>query len=406
MKVKKSATAVIFVSVLSCFLVNCRSTDDTRENDSEKAHVFVLTGSSEDSQNTYILPYANLMTDSTGSERQQINISKKWANEQWIIQSGSTFFNIDPDQNKLLKLEFSQNKLNRTGEIPFSLFKRINWYQWLGGDTLLIGGNGPENTTQDYALIDTGKMSMIRSGVFDVPAPPENRQVYSCSGIIRDGKFYLGYSIIDPEGSGNGQYANDTAYLASMDYPSFSNVKLSKDSRSTFPGGGRAGNGTYFVENGDIYILTSPVDWNGFNYNKPTGFFRIKKGEDTFDKNYFFNVSALLNGDDPDALIYLGNGKAIVRNARHKDVKQWSDWSKEITQYVVLDVNRQTAKILDLPPFVISPGGYAENGKAFLPVQTEAAGTRIYEYDAATDELTKGIQIKGIQKFGKIYKVR
>lgn len=351
------------------------------------------------------MSFSNLMNDSVGSQKKRISINKKWGNEQWIIQRGKTFFHIDSEAKKLLKLELTSENLNITGEIPFSLFKRLNWYQWLEGDTLLIGGNGPASITQEYALIDTKKMTLIKSGVFEVPAPPKNREVYTCLGIIRDEKFFLGYSLIDPAGIDNGIYATDTAYLASMDYPSFTNVKLTSDTRSTFPGSGRAGNGGSFVHDGVIYILTSPIDWNGQNSNKPTGFYRIKKGEETFDKDYFFNVSALVDNDDPDALIYLGEGKAIVRNCQRKTVKQWIDWSNEITQYVVLDVVNQTVKTLDLPLFAVSPGGYAENGKAYLPVQTKAEGLQIYEYDAATDKLTKGIKVNGLEKFGKIYKV-
>jgi len=132
----------------------------------------------------------------------------------------------------------------------------------------------------------------------------------------------------------------------------------------------------------------------------PSGFFRIKDGDTKLDPDYFFNVSALRNGDNQVGVQYLGNGKALLMSAHDaaNNVKNRDDWwYAAMWEYLIVDVTTQKViKKLDFPLVANSRSAIVDNGKAYIAVNDpKADAIYIWEYDPANDKLTRGAKIKG-----------
>lgn len=400
-KLAKNAT-IGLLSVLS--LVSCSKKDDDKGTENpEGSSAFTIYGATASPISEYMLNVSDLGSGTITSIGNGIEMTGKLNNSMWTIRKGNTFYALNRQTKVFSKLVLENNTFKMVKEIPFTQLAYLCWNQWVDENTLLIGGGSPDGLTIAYTVINTETLTITKSGTLPVAAPAAGLKVTPCSGILKDGKLYLGYTYTDDNYT-NEVYAIDKAYLAVMDYPSLANVTLSEDTRSTFPGSGRVGLEAQFVYNNDIYILTSPVAWNGDNKHKPTGFYKIKNGETTFDSAYFFDLSAKLNNNDPDGMMYLGNGKAIVRNYKDEFVTTWDDWGKPIVEYWYLDVVAQTTTKINVPLFYggATTYGYAD-GKVYLPVRTDADGLNIYVYDPATNTVTKGAKVNGLHDIQAIY---
>ncbi|MEJ5053219.1 hypothetical protein [Sphingobacterium sp. MYb382] len=72
-------------------------------------------------------------------------------------------------------------------------------------------------------------------------------------------------------------------------------------------------------------------------------------------------------------------------------------WYASMWQYIVVDVNTQkVVHKLEFPLLGNSRSAVVHQGKAYIAVNdTKADGVYIWEYDSATNKLTKGAKIDG-----------
>ncbi|WP_165940071.1 DUF4374 domain-containing protein [Dyadobacter psychrotolerans] len=401
---KFSISAAIFLAAVYGMSA-CKSDSESGPDVEPEVSNYVLYGATGTPAANYMLRTKNLATGTISSVGNGIELTGKLRDMRWVIRKNREFYNLDDAAKKLSKYKLEDNAFTTVSEIPFTHFTYLIWSQWLDDNTLLLGGNSEDGQTTKYVIVNTATFTITKTGDFALPKPTKGKMITACAGIIKDAKLHLTYSYTDDEYT-NGSYSSDTSYLAVMDYPSLANLKLSKDTRSAFPGTARAGAESAFVYNNDIYIVTSPIAWNGDNTVKPTGIYRIKNGETTFDKDYFFNLSKLSNNNDPDGLLYLGDGKIFARNYRDENVTTWADWSKPIVEYMFIDLAKQTIKKMDLPLSYGASTTYVyENNKIYFQVKTDADGVYIYEYNVAADKLTKGLKVDGLSTVTGLFKL-
>lgn len=401
---KKISFSAAFSLAVICGLSSCSDNDSDATVEPEVSN-YVLYGATGTPAANYMLRTSNLAAGAITSVGNGIELTGKLRDMRWVIRKNRDFYNLDEAGKKLSKFKLEDNAFTTVAEIPFTHFTYLIWSQWLDDTTLLLGGNAEDGQTTKYVIVNTTTFTITSSGTFAIPAPAPGKMLTACAGIIKDGKLHLTYSYTDDLYS-NGSYSSDTSFLAVMDYPALTNVKLSQDTRSAFPGTARAGAESAFVYNNDIYIVTSPIAWNGDNTTKPTGIYRIKNGETTFDKDYFFNLSTLVNNNDPDGLLYLGDGKIFARNYKDENVTTWADWSKPIVEYMFIDLPSKTIKKMNLPLSYGASTTYVyENNKIYFQVKTDADGIYIYEYDVAADKLSKGLKVDGLSSVTGLFKL-
>lgn len=403
--IRKTTVSIAMSMAVIYGLGACKSENDTEEVVQPEVSNYVIYGASGTPAADYMLRTTALNSGTLTSVGNGIELTGKLRDMRWVIRKERDFYNLDNTAKKLSKYKLEDNSFTTVSEIPFTHFSALIWYQWIDDTNLLLGGNSDDGKTTKYVLLNTSTFTITQSGDFALPAPATGRMITACAGIIKDGKLHLTYSYTDDNYT-NGSYSSDTSYLAVMDYPSLANLKLSQDTRSAFPGTARAGAESAFVYNNDIYIVTSPIAWNGDNTTKPTGIYRIKNGETTFDKDYFFNLSALVENNDPDGLLYLGDGKIFARNYRAENVTTWADWSKPIVEYMFIDLAAQTIKKMDLPLAYGAATTYVyENGKIYFQVKTDADGIYIYEYNTTSGQLSKGLKVEGLTSVTGLFKL-
>lgn len=308
---------------------------------------------------------------------------------QDVIQRDGFYYHANANSGRLGKYHVENGALLIDKEIPFSW---LNWssYAWIDDNTLVIFGDG--NNEARYAVVKVDKMT-IRTGKLALNGIPKGFDGYNIGfAEYRNGKLFLGYGYASTDWS---KYpimpVYQEALVAVIDYATMAVEKSLSDTRTTGLGGPNVYAPSSFVdENNDLYFISDPV--NVYDYNSPSVMYRIKNGSTEIDPTYFFNFSAVTNKEMVPAMWYIGNGKAIVRS-------RIAGQSIDADHYFcVIDVKTGSfIKKLDLPADKgerMVNGVIIEDGKAFIAVNA-ADRDYIWEYDPATDKLTKGLEFVG-----------
>lgn len=308
---------------------------------------------------------------------------------QDVIQRDGFYYHANAGSGRLGKYHVENGSLLIDKEIPFSW---LNWssYTWVDNNTLVIFGDG--NNEARYAVVKVDKMT-IKTGKLNLEKIPTGFDAYNIGfAEYRNNKLFLGY------GFGSTDYTNypnmpiyQRAYVAVIDYTTMAVEKSVSDTRTTGLGGPNVYAPSSFVdETGDLYFISDPA--NVYDYKSPSAMYRIKSGSTEIDPTYFFNFSAVANNEMVPAMWYIGNGKAIVRS-------RIAGQSIDADHYFcVVDVKTGALiKKLNLPADKgerMVNAVIVEDGKAFIAVNA-ADKDYIWQYDPATDQLTKGVEFVG-----------
>ena len=320
---------------------------------------------------------------------------------QDVIQRDGFYYHANSGSGRLGKYHVENGVLLIDKEIPFSW---LNWssYTWVDNNTLIIFGEGKGEPR--YAIIKVDQMTIV-TGKLSLNAIPAGFDGYSIGfAEYRNDKLFLGYGFSSSDFT---SYPNmpvyPKAFVAVVNYNTMQVEKSLEQTRTTGLGGSDVYARSSFIdENNDIYFVSDPV--GGYDYISPSVVYRIKNGTTEIDPTYFFNYSAAINQERAPAMWYIGNGKAIVRsriNGQSIDTDHY---------YCLIDVKSGTfIKKLDLP---VDKGErmvnavIVEDGKAFIAVNA-ADRDYIWQYDPATDQLTKGVEfIGGIDYILRIEKLK
>lgn len=384
------ATAIALTFSFSACKKNNGPSDDTQTPNGEYAVIYTV------GESNYLLNISDLTAGTIGIVGKGVNVSNIFTWGENLIQKGRNFYHLDPNEGKFGKYLFENDKLTTIKEFPFSSFPSpyLGWHVWLDENQLMFG----PRSSNLYAIVNTSTMTLVKSGEFDKTTIPadHSRRVFSVTP--RNGKLLIGYGLYNDKTLVH----YDKSYLATLDYPSLANFKVtSEDERSAPLGTLRNGYFSQFTENGYTYLLTNPMPMLGGNKPKmPTGFFRVKDGSEQLDENYFFNTSAKQGNDNQLGVCYLGNGKVLMINAHDaaNKVKTKDDWwYASMWEYLVVDITtQQVVKKLNFPPLLNSRSAVVHDGKAYIAVNDATADAiYVWEYNPITDTLKKGLKIEG-----------
>ncbi|WP_255607626.1 DUF4374 domain-containing protein [Pedobacter polysacchareus] len=308
---------------------------------------------------------------------------------QDVIQRDGLYYHMNSTSGRFGKYHVENGSLLIDKEIPFAY---LSWssYAWADNNTLVIFGEG--NGEARFAVVKVDKMT-IKTGKFDLGKIPAGFQQYSFGfAQYRDSKLFLGYSFASNDWS---VFPNMPVYpksfVAVIDYHTMAVEKSLEETRTTGLGSLNIYAPSSFVdENNDLYFISDPV--TGYDYKSPSVMYRIKSGSTEIDPDYFFNFSAASNNEKGAAMWYIGNGKAIVRSRISGDNIDLDHY------YRLIDIKSGTMiKKLDLPADKgerMVNAVIVEGGKAFIAVNA-ADRDYIWQYNPATDQLTKGVEFVG-----------
>lgn len=304
-----------------------------------------------------------------------------------VILKQDFLLSMDKKSRFLHKYRYDKSGLQSDGELKLDEFEYLSFTTPLDSNKLLISGRGHQNICS-YAIIDTKKMQVLKKGRLNLPVAKDQNPSDNF-GILKGKELYVGYSSFGEDYD----HCSDTSYLAVLDYPTLNKKVIAKDTRSAFPGAGVNGLFNFFADkNEDLYVLTSPVFYHGNHPAAPTAFYRITKGQTTFDKAYFFNLSEKLKGLHLLGITQAGPGKVILATISFPATGK--------SDYYLADVKAKTLKLLlknqNQPNFVWGTSGYYDADNACFIVNEGPGKARIYIYNAKTDTLKNGPSIEGL----------
>ena len=301
-----------------------------------------------------------------------------------LIEKDDYFYWVDPTGGKFSKLKFENNTLNVVKEIPFpTAGGAIGSYQWLDDHTLFI------NMFDSYATVNVNTMAFGSSGNYP-SALLGNATAFEVDvTYISGGKIYMPFTHWDAN-----YFSDDTSRLAVMDYPSMTNLTITKDHRASWPGGTTGAQQAMFVENGYMYVSCT----NSGSTDPTTvdaAIMRIQLGTTQFDPTYFFDTNTGLTGEAQMGLYYLGNSKAIIKSGA-------ADYSTPGDFYVV-DINAQTKSKINVAKSELSYKGnvLVENGKAHILCDSDYY---VYQFDPSDNSVKKGLKVQGLNGIECLYK--
>lgn len=277
-----------------------------------------------------------------------------------------------------------------------------NYFQSLNvvnDTTLLVLGAVDGNLgVAGWARINTTRFEVDAKGTLVVPydATKPGIEFYIGKGFVDNGKFILGGYFYDNE---NDTYTADGVKALVFDYPAMNNMKLISSNHTS---GGIGYDYLHTLdkdEDGHHYFVVSAGKyWTG-NGGK-SGLVRIKKGMDSFDPDYFFDVTTPVGkGACLMGMNYVGNGIAFGTVQYEDMMTSIRDRYKNIAQVVKLDLKSKTVTVMNSP---LSPVGMVRaplvfNKKYYTGIAPIDGEANIYEFDPTGDanSFKKGIALDG-----------
>ena len=212
---------------------------------------------------------------------------------------------------------------------------------------------------------------------------------------VSDNKVYVTFYLSNPT-TYETKYV-DTAYVAVYSYPELEYITMIKDTRTGPAGSWNTDCGIQMDEKGDMYTLSTTAVANGFSQNSktPAGFLRIKKGETSFDPDYYFDIEAATGGLRPAHISYIGNGLVYAEISTVKNQEKWKDVDLKVC---IIDVYNKT--VTDIPEIPVHDGNggrtftaLAQGDYVYHPV-TLPEGTFIYRTDTKKMTAVKGAEVE------------
>lgn len=280
---------------------------------------------------------------------------------------------------------------------PGAFFRYI---QLDGNGNILLLSN-PSDGQAPYAVVDIESFAATSSGFVSFPTIDSKINLWS-NAVVQDNEIYFGTLYGEP----NWTQLADSLVTVKFDYPAMTNAETLVSTASAGMTAGYRTNGSFAVENGDIYQynMTSELWYEHDEVaDKPSVFVRIKDGD--YDDSFVLDLSAEFT--EPIAIWnawYAGDNIAYANVVRVADVPEWGDLSQNTGTLVEIDLETQTVTELNLPkaPFYdIFTLDLIVDDKFYVPVSITDGEADIYEITigGGSNGFQKGAALDGSNVF-------
>lgn len=319
-------------------------------------------------------------------------------NELFFTEKKGCYYGIDQDNGELVKYHRRQGRLVKELQIPFSQVTGwtpvASWYSWISDKELLLGSSRRGKAFM-YAVINVEDMHIVKYGPLDIPLPPDGINYGGVVGRQVDSTLYIAYMLYRYED--RSAPAGDTIYLASIDYPSMKTRNITKDARSTFPGGYNLFWQVSVVDEGYLYFIAEPGKRLRYHPHYKPAIMRIKVGDDRIDPEYFFPLE-----DKPQYEFYglfgIGNGQAVVKALDVQKIREFSDYfTANAVEYFQLDLRGKTKRQLHFPldRLDFHPNILRDGEHIFVAIADSTNASDIWSYGLKSHKYERGLHVNG-----------
>ncbi|GAF01775.1 DUF4374 domain-containing protein [Saccharicrinis fermentans] len=271
---------------------------------------------------------------------------------------------------------------------------------------VLMGSARSGLSDKKIYLINTNTMSITKTVSIDF-GNIENEQLmaFPVDMKVRDNKLFAAYYHISSSGDFSTPNANQ-AYVAVFSYPELEFETIISDNRAPNIGRYFTMNALQKDELGDIYTFSPSSLACGYTPvpSKNSAILRIKNGETVFDNTFYIDFETLSGGYKINDMIYVKNGKAVVKVLKEDENDQAYLWAayapnaeNPILETGIIDLYNQTFTLL--PNIPKGGGGWnsaylIEDDKLYLGVSSQTFAS-IYVIDTQANTATKGADVEG-----------
>ncbi len=387
---------LLTLSAVIC-LSSCKKSSDTNTDSVQDGNAFVIVGQVNTPSALYMLTAGALTSGSVTAAGAGVEMTGNGR----LFKKGYYYTIVN---GQLVKYKYENQLLSSAGQVTVT--GNTLYSYWLNDTTLIVwsGTSTAPSNTMTYNIVNVETMTSTKSGSIVLTGLAlTDKAIYLSGCILRGSRLYIPYAIYH-----SGWTATDVSYLASVDYPSMENLIITSDTRSAYAGSFSSVIPSTALLNGEIYMITNTGDRWGATPNKPSAIYKIKAGENTFDTGYFFDLSAISDGNrEYYGLWDLGNGKALTRVGRPGLLTTFTDYTDtDVFDYYVIDLVAKTRTKLELPlsKVVHASTVVVDNGVAYIAVASSTAGNYVWSYQISSGTLTKGLEIKGVDNVNWISK--
>ena len=398
--ISSTAKNIVFIAAatfFSFYFSACHTKDENAVDSLKNYSIYIMGNDNKE----YLVQTDSLTKGVIEPEKEGTILDLQNIGRNVIVKHGFYYY-LNRKKNLFVKYKMSDKNLIKVDSLEVKGFSAENFH-WAGKDTLLLTGlQRPDFNSVKYIIIKINGLAIISQGFMEIPKPSGIFTSMSVGFVnLQADKILVGYTYHHQLGS-TGYTTSDTAYISTLKYPEMKALNIDKDVRSTFPGGVNLVQSYSFIdEKQDFYFMTCPGIALGNRPDRPTGIFRIKKGEDHSDKQYFFDISAAVK-NHAYGLWYLGKGRAIIRSERKDLFRGLSDhYSTAHFEFYLLDLATKQIKKLQLP---LDKGTRKEcvivkDNIAYIAINSAKEGNFIWMYNIGNGTLKKGLQLDGVTDF-------
>ncbi len=281
------------------------------------------------------------------------------------------------------------------------------------GDKNVVLGGTNRNITNPIATLrnyDAEKFAIVNRNTVDLSKVLGGKRMAIWTGVFQVGnKMYVPFQSADGSNGWGGNFTTtDTTYIGIFSYPEMKFEKTIRDGRGSHIGNWYAQQGLAVDNKGDAYVWFSANEASLASKNK-SGFLRIKKGTDEFDKDYYFDIEALGNGKIARGN-YLKDSKFLM--SIYNKGEQSEGVGGGMVKLFIVDIQSKTMQEIKEIPSHEQPGYnsvvYVEpNGsKAYYTIK-DPSDKQYYTYivDTNTGTAKKGIRFIGISSITSMSKI-
>lgn len=372
--------------ILSSILFSCNSYEKPAYA------VWFQTGHWPEGQ--YFVSGTNTLSEGEISFKNSTKINDE-VNYTIVSHKGFYYYpNTGENSGAMGKYRLKDHVFELVKEVPFTYLKEIRNYTVINDSTLLFVGANKDQNRIRYTLLNTSNLIMV-NGELDLPYPEKSKNMFLLDGhvICRDNSIFITYAYLAefPE------IRRDDIGLAEIQYPEMKVVNVQEDSRNAMFGGANIWKSNSGIDDeGTAYFLFRP-HWMYDTDTYPSGVYKINSKANTFDSSYFFNLSNALNGV-ATGFWSAGNGKAIVKYQMAKSEEIGYDQTY-FHSYALVNLKTETIirKFTDIPYDLGNQTNTVliEKNIAHIIVNSRDKENYVWQYNFATDLLTKGTKISG-----------
>jgi hypothetical protein len=378
-----------FLSAVAVFtLVSCeKETDKPLTKGESVQYAMAVTGGTYPSQTSYFMGFEQFPTGSVGTA----NAAEMQSSAMMFSYGGFHYISNFGTPATLRKFGFDDatGKPQELGSFIVQGLKTFGAIDFISATEAYAASNGFGGVPK---LIKFNPTTMQITGTVDL-SPLQKaaaKEVFYLGMAHRDNQLFMGVNYQTASFSNVG----DSVYVAMINRTTDKVEKLIADGRTSMiwasgPASGFGGSSLFIDENKDVY-----VNGTGNGGSVPSGIVRIKNGQSTFDKDYFFDMNKAL-GSDAYGVHYYGNGKALTLKSDDPNNYPFDDSKAAGYRFFKIDLAAKTSQgelSATLPKVFSSAFSKKWDDKLYLSAPTPQTNA-IYSFDIASGAVKKEFDV-------------